>query len=226
MFYPEPLNGSSLPDRTLCLTFDDGPCETNGEGPGPKTLRIAEFLHKENIFATFFMVGSYIKKNPHLIERVVELGHLVGNHTYNHHDVHLLRPNIIVNELETTDAVIRDYLPDNKVYFRSPYGSWNRRISDLLNRELKNDLEHFGPYGWDIDCHDWSCWRDGVSLEECADRYLDEINKIGRGIILMHDSTADLERIRVLNKTYEMIRILIPRLKSQGYHFVRLDEFD
>jgi peptidoglycan/xylan/chitin deacetylase (PgdA/CDA1 family) len=58
MFSHFPLSGNSLPSKTLCLTFDDGPGETMRDGPEPKTVQLAEYLNEESIFATFFMVGG------------------------------------------------------------------------------------------------------------------------------------------------------------------------
>jgi peptidoglycan/xylan/chitin deacetylase (PgdA/CDA1 family) len=57
--YISPINFSIssnfiFPPKTLCLTFDDGPGETIGDGPGPKTLKLAKFLNKNGIRATFF----------------------------------------------------------------------------------------------------------------------------------------------------------------------------
>jgi peptidoglycan/xylan/chitin deacetylase (PgdA/CDA1 family) len=60
MFSTDQLKGLSLPEKTLCLTFDDGPGETEGDDPGPKTVQLAEYLTEQNISATFFMVGSHL----------------------------------------------------------------------------------------------------------------------------------------------------------------------
>jgi len=59
MFSLDQLTGSHLPEKTLCMTFDDGPGETPNDGPGPKTIPLAEYLYKENIPATFFCVGQH-----------------------------------------------------------------------------------------------------------------------------------------------------------------------
>ena len=57
MYSTLPFTGTSMPDKTLCLTFDDGPGETNGESKGPRTLELAQYLHAEGIAATFFVLG-------------------------------------------------------------------------------------------------------------------------------------------------------------------------
>jgi peptidoglycan/xylan/chitin deacetylase (PgdA/CDA1 family) len=58
-------------------------------------------------------------------------------------------------------------------------------------------------------------------------KYIDEIERSGaRGIVLMHDSTADDEGIMLKNNTFEMTKILIPKLKQNHYSFARLDSID
>src|SRR3954452_7689064 len=84
MFQAVPIKGKSLPDRTLALTFDDGPGATAGAGPGPRTVEVADYLNSVGIQATFFMVGKYASDLPDVMPAVEELGHLVGNHTYAH----------------------------------------------------------------------------------------------------------------------------------------------
>jgi peptidoglycan/xylan/chitin deacetylase (PgdA/CDA1 family) len=59
MFFPNGLSGNDLPDKTVCLTFDDGPGETKEQdGPGPRTLELAQFLDSRAITATFFVLGD------------------------------------------------------------------------------------------------------------------------------------------------------------------------
>jgi hypothetical protein len=65
--------------------------------------------------------------------------------------------------------------------------------------------------------------KDGNSPQVAANVYLNAIQLAGRGIVLMHDSTADIDVVKQLNMTLPMIQILVPALKAQGYSFVRLD---
>src|SRR4051794_10902380 len=84
MFSLDQIDGLHLPDKTLCLTFDDGPGETLNEGPGPKTMPLAQYLYGENISATFFCVGQHIEIYPSILTELDKLGHFVGHHTYSH----------------------------------------------------------------------------------------------------------------------------------------------
>jgi peptidoglycan/xylan/chitin deacetylase (PgdA/CDA1 family) len=227
MFANIPFNGSSLPEKTLCLTFDDGPGETPGNGPGPKTLRLAQYLHTEKIRATFFMVGKHIEQFPSIVPEVARLGHVIGNHTY-HHEMGLPKAlatgSDIVSEISMTDALIKPYNPNNKIHFRAPWGQWDEQVASTLNQHLPTNPDHIGPFHWDIESSDWRYWRDGQTAEECAAAYLATAQQINKGIILMHDSTADIPQARANNRTFETIKLLVPKLKSLGYQFVGLDE--
>jgi peptidoglycan/xylan/chitin deacetylase (PgdA/CDA1 family) len=68
MFTSDGIYGNDLPDRTLCLTFDDGPGETKGEGPGPRTLELAQFLASRMITATFFVIGERVANQREIVD--------------------------------------------------------------------------------------------------------------------------------------------------------------
>jgi peptidoglycan/xylan/chitin deacetylase (PgdA/CDA1 family) len=188
---------------------------------------LAQFLSDEGIKATFFMVGRHIEQHPSIAPEVFRLGHIVGNHSFSH-AVNLpdsLATGLdIVSEIRMTDELISQYNPSKDIYFRAPWGPWSDDVARNLNDGLGGDLNHIGPYFWDIECSDWRHWQLGHSAEECANEYINAVNRVGRGIILMHDSTADIEEARLNNRTYETIKIIVPTLKRQGYKFIGLSE--
>lgn len=222
------LDGAALPPKTLCLTFDDGPGDTTGDGPGPKTVRLAEYLASEGLHVTFFFTGRHIGQYPEEAKQVLQLGHTIGNHTYNHPD--FLKPNsfeggeTMITEIEKTQALISSFYTNKNIYFRAPYGSWSQEVADTLNSQLNSDVNYIGPIGWDINENDWLYWLNSLSPEECAEAYLQSIEKAGKGIVIMHDSTTDNETMRLNNRTFETVKILVPRLRSLGYRFVQLHE--
>jgi peptidoglycan/xylan/chitin deacetylase (PgdA/CDA1 family) len=220
---------SSLGDKTLCLTFDDGPGQTSSPLPqyGPRTLELARYLNSRGIRATFFVVGKYAVELPEVLQELRELGHLVGNHTFDHASL-LQGPSgadNAVSEIVRTDSAIRNYVDGPVVYFRPPYGHWDASIASRLNASAEASAGHAGPVGWDIDANDWQFWERGRSPRECADLYLRLIRASRRrGITLMHDCTADQDAIKMVNRTFELIQFLVPELEQQDYTFVRLDE--
>jgi peptidoglycan/xylan/chitin deacetylase (PgdA/CDA1 family) len=223
---PHLLTGAStMPAGTLCLTYDDGPGATAGDGRGPRTLPLAEYLAGEGIAATFFMCGAHVAQLPEAPARVRGLGHLVGNHTWHHWHLPevLAAGGDLVGELESTDALL-DLPPGEPVLVRPPYGDWSPEVAAVLNASPEASTGRVGPVGWDIDGDDWELWQRRASPEEAARVLLDAVEQVGGGILLMHDSTADLPDARAGNAAYETTMLLVPALRDRGYGFVGLDE--
>jgi peptidoglycan/xylan/chitin deacetylase (PgdA/CDA1 family) len=215
------LSASALPEGTLCLTFDDGPGVTDGDGPGPKSDRLAEYLADEAIPATFFMCGKYVDALPHVAARIHALGHVVGNHTWSHPELNELTVEEVVTEVTETHRSIREATGVSARYFRAPYGRWSTAAVTALNADPLI-AEYVGPINWDVNAEDWSFWRDGRPPADCVAAYSAAVASVGAGIVLMHDCTADEDTWQRTNATYEVIRVLVPELRALGYRFVSL----
>jgi peptidoglycan/xylan/chitin deacetylase (PgdA/CDA1 family) len=217
------INGDSLEEGQFCLTFDDGPGESIAVGPGPRTIELAEYLADQSVSATFFLCGKYIRELPHAPARLRELGHVVGNHTYSHPDLPQVAASggDVVGEVART-AEMLGAAAGEKVWLRPPYGLWDERVEMLLDAEPTLSA-HSGPVMWNVGGDDWSFWRSGFSPQQCADEYLAKADEHRRGIVLMHDCTADNDQIRAANRTYETVKILLPMLRQCGYSIVNLD---
>ena len=221
--------GTSLPPKTLALTFDDG--------PGSRTVELASWLAAQNIHVAFFVNGHCFQDgngcgnvNPTrdpatVLGQVRAHGHFVGNHTQDHLDLTTLRDAEILSELAATDAIIAPYT-DSQFLFRAPYGAWNARDYEVLQGSAMQ--KYVGTIGWDIggqrtdtSAADWACWRDPkLTTEECGDLYRMEIDAVSRGIVLMHDADYGTPE----GNTIDMAKYLVPQLASAGYSFVRVDE--
>ncbi|MFL5802529.1 MAG: polysaccharide deacetylase family protein [Roseiflexaceae bacterium] len=236
MFFDLDIKADRLPPKTVCLTYDDGPGETNGPGPGPRTRALGCYLFEQGIPATFFVLGRHVAAYPGLPRELRAWGHLVGNHTYSHPGlVQLARAGgDVAGEIARTDALIRQAVASPVTFLRAPYGNWREKVSsassidkptsivaDILNRSGR--FSHYvGPINWDISSLDWEFWGRGDSAEQCAMACLERVERIGRGIILMHDSSEDAA-IRANNRTAEATQLLVAALKARGYCFIRLD---
>lgn len=229
MFFHQSIKGNLLPHRSLCLTYDDGPRE---DGPGASTLELAEYLFAEGISAAFFVLGKHVEQYPKVLPELARMGHVIGNHTYSHVGLvdHLARGGDVIEEVVKTDLLLAPLLPSGRGYFRPPYGSWRSRteagemevslVADLLNGCRL--LDHYtGPFNWDISGEDYRYWEEERKPEECAERYLDLVEQVGRGIVLLHDSS---ETEGKKNRALELTRILVPLLKQSGYRFVPLHQ--
>jgi len=216
MYQEQVISGSLMEDRTLCLTFDDG--------PGPHTLEIAEYLTNQGIFATFFMAGKFASSLPDIPARVRDLGHLIGNHTYDHPDLIglLSGGGDVASQITRTDLVIGNCVDGSTTYFRPPYGRWNVDVASVLNANPAASFGHVGPIHWDIE-NDWWFWQQHLSPRDCMENYMQQLSTKGRGIVLMHDNSADSCDQRDANRTLDLARLLVPVLRGQGFRFLRLD---
>ncbi len=237
MFVKTSLKWLEPEDRTLVLTYDDGPgqIEAKPGEPGPRTLELAEYLNEKKIRATFFVIGKHALLHRDMLETLARLGHLIGNHTYNHPagDASGWSGDQVdqFSEIKRTHEIIKPYVA-GKFFFRSPGGTgWPAKkphVVDTLHQDA--DLrQYIGPVGWNIESQDWTCWRDGDSAEKAVAHIQKQIvAQGGSGIILMHDcSTEQPEqeaKLRRNNRALEVAQILLPQLIAAGYQFKRLDE--
>jgi peptidoglycan/xylan/chitin deacetylase (PgdA/CDA1 family) len=228
VFSHQDLKGSDLPPQTLCLTYDDG--------PGPDTLELGRYLFDEGIPATFFVIGRHAEARADVLTELARWGHRIGNHTYTHPGLVALAEagGDVVGELLRTDAVIRKHTDEAPFLFRAPYGNWRQKrpgtdkdaetslVADVLNRSGRF-ADSVGPVNWDISAADYDYWKCGAMGEECTRAYLEKIRRVGRGIVLMHDSSED-PAVQPRNRALYATRLLVPALKAEGYRFVGLDD--
>jgi peptidoglycan/xylan/chitin deacetylase (PgdA/CDA1 family) len=223
MFALEPITGTDLPDGHLVLTYDDG--------PGPQTLAVAEYLSDMGIEATFFVVGNSIEKMPDVPARVRALGHRLGNHTWTHCLDGLPRQlqdgGDVVDELMRTAALLSG---EQTLAFRPPYGAWDSRVAGALNADDILGPAHVGPFNWEIHSPDWKAWLEGDDPVTVADRFRTEARTKRKGIVLLHDYTAEVHNrpepgFRMMaerNRSAELTRALVPMLRADGFRFVPL----
>src|SRR5438067_7482420 len=103
MFLDTDIKGADLPARTLALTYDDG--------PGPRTAELGQYLCREGIRATFFVIGRHAEERPETLAALARDGHTIGNHTYSHPGLVALAEmdGDVVAEIGRTDAIVRDF---------------------------------------------------------------------------------------------------------------------
>ena len=175
-------------ERAVYLTFDDGPIPE-------VTPWVLDVLDKYKIKATFFMVGDNVRKHPEEFNMVVNRGHRIGNHTYNHLKGVEQRTRYYMNNIEKANS----YLSTN--LFRPPHGFM--RLKQY--RALRN---HYRIIMWDLVTRDYSTKLTGEQVLENVKRYA----RPG-SIITFHDS------LRSINKLYYALPRAIEWLLSEGYEF-------
>lgn len=186
-------------ENKVYLTFDDGP-----------TTEITEWtlnqLKEHNAKATFFCIGDNVRKYPEIFQKVINEGHSIGNHTFNH-----------LNGWKTSTS---DYIENVKFYetehcklntehckiFRPPYGKIKPSQSKIL-RKLGYKI-----IMWDIISYDFD---NTISKEKCLENVLKNV-KSG-SIIVFHDSKKAFTNLEyVLPRTLEF-------LKKKGYVCEKID---
>ncbi|MBT3317535.1 polysaccharide deacetylase family protein [bacterium] len=187
---PATLLLQRLPERCsnfVLLTFDDGPT------PGVTELAMDK-LEQYNTSALFFMVGKFVEKHPELAKSVVERGHQIGNHSFNHAPA----THNISREIDLCQQAITEATGTVCKYYRHPEGSINP--SSLLLPRMKNLQSVY----WSCDPLDWDCKTEADGVE-AAHRLLD--NVIPGDIILLHDFASP---------TLALLDIVLPELADRN----------
>ncbi|MET9681283.1 glycosyltransferase [Streptomyces coeruleorubidus] len=195
-----------LPDRRLVLTFDDGPDPV-------WTPKVLDVLKKHDAHAVFFVTGTMASRYPDLVRRMVEEGHEVGLHTFNHPDLSYQSKKRIDWELSQNQLAISGAAGIRTSLFRPPYSSF----AGAMDNMSWPVTEYIGDRGYitvvnNTDSEDWR--KPGV--EEIIRK---ATPKGGKGaIVLMHDSGGDR------HQTVEALDRMLPDLREQGYEFANLTE--
>ncbi|WP_456275450.1 polysaccharide deacetylase family protein [Bacillus sp. AK128] len=139
-----------------------------------------ETLKKHKVYATFFLEGRWVKENPELAKMIVDAGHEVGNHSYNHPNLKTMTASLVREQLVSTNNVIEATTGKKPTWFAPPSGSYRQEVV-----EIASELE-MGTVLWSVDTIDWQKPTPATLVERV-------LNKVHPGaLILMHptDSTA------------------------------------
>ncbi|MBU9723348.1 MULTISPECIES: polysaccharide deacetylase family protein [Bacillaceae] len=192
-------SGRSNADRKLvALTFDDGP-------ENHYTSQILDILKEKRVPATFFVMGKQVRQYPTMMKRMVEEGHGIGNHTFNHPSLPQLSTSEVMREVETTQQTLQWITGRQPDLFRPPYGAITRADQEVLNEM------GFRTIMWTVDTLDWT----GISGQEILDIVRRDITP--GGIILQHNIEVNPDLLR---GTVEALPMIIDELRDRGYQFV------
>lgn len=187
-------------EKVLYLTFDNGYEQGYTEG-------ILDVLKEESVPATFFVTGHYVKSEPKLVKRMVDEGHIIGNHSYHHPDFSIMSKKAIKEELEALEQAVA-HISDQKnlKYLRPPRGIFNEQ-----SLKWSNELGYIHIF-WSLAFNDWNT-NQQKGWQYAYDQMMEQIHP--GAIVLLHTVSSD---------NAEALPNVISELKKQGYEFKSLDD--
>ena len=188
-------------EKVIYLTFDAG--YENGY-----TSDILDILKKHDVKAAFFLVGHYLKKEPQLVKRMIEEGHIVGNHTYNHPDMSKISDvESFKKELNSLEELYKQTIgTEMPKYYRPPQGKFNEE-----NLKLANELGYKTIF-WSLAYADWSN-KEQPSKELAFSKLIPRIHP--GAVVLLHSTSKTNSQI---------LDELLTKWKEMGYTFSTLDK--
>lgn len=180
------------PNNSVYLTFDDG--------PNPEiTPWILDLLKRNDIKATFFCVGENIKKQPELARQIVNEGHIIANHTYNHLNGWKTQTDQYLQNIQLCEKTIEKIIPDitsQSKLFRPPYG----KITKEQSRSLRKT--GYQIIMWDVLTADFDV---KISREKCLENATK--HTVSGSIIVFHDNPKAFENLQyTLPKTIDFLK--------------------
>jgi peptidoglycan-N-acetylglucosamine deacetylase len=192
--YPECTWDLKTTEKIMYLTFDDGPQPV-------ATPFVLEQLKSYNAKATFFCIGENVEQNFELYKKIIDEGHAVGNHTYNH-----------LNGWKTDDAVYLDNIYKAKKIidsnlFRPPYG----KITKFQLKQLPAEKYKLKTIMWSVVTGDFDT---EITGEEC---YLTVVKNAKEGsVVVFHDSEKAFPRLQYA------LPLVLKYFSEKGFQFKRI----
>ena len=180
--------------KLVALTFDDGPSPAT-------TPRLLDILKEQQVPATFFELGSLVKRNAWITQRALKEGHEIASHTMWHQNLARLSASAVQSDVGEANAAFKEaigYVPE---LVRPPYGS--------INSETWKNFGGATMISWSVDTLDWKYRNTDSILSNLINQISDG------GIVLMHDIHAT---------SVDAVPAVISKLREMGYEFVTVSE--
>ncbi len=187
--------------KKVYLTFDMG-------YEAGYTESILDTLKENNVTATFFITAHYLNTEPELVQRMIEEGHIVGNHTVNHKSMPDISEDELKNEIMNLHTAVYEKFGYEMVYVRPPKGEYSEKTLDFCN-SLK-----YKTVMWSLAYDDWDESKQGRE-DYGKKKVLDNIHN--GAIILLHATSKD--NMNILDSC-------IKEINNMGYEFASLDDFE
>ena len=187
-------------EKVLYLTFDAG--YENGNTPA-----ILDALKKHNAPAAFFIVGHYLQSSPDLVKRMIDEGHIVGNHSFHHPDMSQMTKEQFQQELGELEQLYQQtFSQEMEKYYRPPQGKFSEN-----NLKLAQELGYKTCF-WSLAYVDWNVDQQ-PSHEDAMDRLTRRVHP--GAIVLLHSTSKT---------NGEILDSLLTKWEEMGYTFRSLSE--
>ncbi len=187
--------------KKVYLTFDMG-------YEAGYTENILNTLKENDVTATFFITAHYLNTAPELVQRMIEEGHIVGNHTVNHKSMPDISEEELKNEIMNLHTAVYEKFGYEMVYVRPPKGEYSEKTLDICNG-LK-----YKTVMWSFAYDDWDENKQGRE-EYGKQKVIDNIHN--GAVILLHATSRD--NMNILDSC-------IKEIKNMGYEFASIDDFE
>jgi peptidoglycan/xylan/chitin deacetylase (PgdA/CDA1 family) len=190
---PAWAQADDTPPPHVALTFDDGPHPE-------QTPWLLDILDREQVSATFYVIGSSVERCPDVVRQAFLAGHDIGNHSWSHPVLTRLSSEAVEVEIARTDDLLIAINGDRPNTIRAPYGAANDAVRAVAwPRSMML---------WDVDTNDWrSRNTDSVAREAVSRR---------GGVVLMHD---------IYPTTVAAVPAIIREYKARGFRFVTMSRY-
>ncbi|MHB1126131.1 MAG: polysaccharide deacetylase family protein [Bacillota bacterium] len=195
-FPDAPIHSVPQAGKKIALTFDDGPYRYWTEA-------YLTVLEREQVPATFFLVGKRVGEYPQLVLSVVEKGHDVGNHSFSHRRMTDLQYEEVEREIAMAAMTISGITFRPVQLFRPPYGSYSNDIVKSAREQSSYTI------AWSVDPRDWN----DPGAEKLVQRVV--AGTRDGSIILLHEGKPH---------TLDALPKIIKELRNRGYEFVSVSE--
>lgn len=208
VIYRNQIWSFSSKEKNIYLTFDDGPTPE-------VTDWVLKILQQYNAQATFFCIGKNIEEHPTIFKRIINQGHAIGNHTYNHLNGWKTSTKEYLDSVLKTEELIQILKPEtsnlepqtSNFLFRPPYGKIKASQTKSL---LKNK---YTIIMWSVLSADFD---NMVDANKCLDNVVK--NTENGSVIVFHDSV----------KAFDKLKIVLPKVlehfNDKGYSFKKIEE--
>ena len=197
-------NGIAIGNKNskyVYLTFDEG-------YEAGYTEKILDVLKENNVNATFFITGHYLNTAGEIVKRMIDEGHIVGNHTVNHKSMPSLSDEEIKKEVVSLQTAVYEKTGYEMKFIRPPKGEYSERTLSLTNNM------GYTTVMWSLAYDDWEEDKQGRT-EYGKKKVLDNIHP--GAVILLHATSKD---------NAEILGDLIKEIRDMGYEFKSIDEFE